>query len=395
MSGRLAISDVAPVVNSGSHPTKAVVGEHIPITATVWREGHEAVAAEVVWRCEDGRSPARTVPMTLADPGLDHWQAVVVPDRQGMWSYHVEAWGDPWATWLHGIRAKIAAGHRAHQVAADLETGARLLERLAAQSGEPQAPLLAAARLRRTDLDLTRRLEPALGEAMAELAGRTPLRDLLTPGAEHRIWADRERALHGAWYELFPRSTGGTDATGAAVHGTFTTAAAELPRVAAMGFDVVYLPPVHPIGHTHRKGPNNALHAGPGDVGSPWAVGSAEGGHDAVHPELGTLEDFDAFVSPPEACTWRSPWTSRSSAPPITRGYANTPSGSPPGPTGRSPTPRTRPRPTRTSIPSTSTTTPRACRPNCCASCCSGPTAECASSASTTRTPSRCPSGTL
>ena len=297
MSGRLAISDVAPVVNSGSHPTKAVVGEHIPITATVWREGHEAVAAEVVWRCEDGRSPARTVPMTLADPGLDHWQAVVVPDRQGMWSYHVEAWGDPWATWLHGIRAKIAAGHRAHQVAADLETGARLLERLAARSGEPQAPLLAAARLRRTDLDLTRRLEPALGEAMAELAGRTPLRDLLTPGAEHRIWADRERALHGAWYELFPRSTGGTDATGAAVHGTFTTAAAELPRVAAMGFDVVYLPPVHPIGHTHRKGPNNALHAGPGDVGSPWAVGSAEGGHDAVHPELGTLEDFDAFVS--------------------------------------------------------------------------------------------------
>jgi starch synthase (maltosyl-transferring) len=288
---------VAPVVDNGTYPTKAVVGEHVPVTATVWREGHEAVAANVVWRHEDGQSPATSVAMSLADPGLDHWKAVVVPDREGMWTYHIEAWGDPWSTWLHGIRAKTAAGLRAKALSADLETGARLLERLAAESGEPQTPLLAAARLRRADLDLTLRLEPALGEGIAELVRRHPLRDLLTPGPEHRIWADRARALHGAWYELFPRSTGGTDTAGNAVHGTFATAAADLPRVAAMGFDVVYLPPVHPIGHTHRKGPNNSLHAGPDDVGSPWAVGSAEGGHDAVHPQLGTLDDFDAFVS--------------------------------------------------------------------------------------------------
>ncbi|CAL9674842.1 alpha-1,4-glucan--maltose-1-phosphate maltosyltransferase [Streptomyces sp. enrichment culture] len=297
MIGRFAISDVAPVIDDGTHPTKAVVGEHVPVTATVWREGHEAVAATVVWQHEDRQTPATSVPMTLSDPGLDCWEAIVVPDREGMWTYHIEAWGDPWSTWLHGIQAKTAVGHRAEALAADLETGALLLERLAAESGEPQAPLLAAARLRRADLDLAQRLEPALGEGIAELVRRRPLRDLLTPGPEHRIWADRVRALHGAWYELFPRSTGGTDPAGNPVHGTFATAAADLPRIAAMGFDVVYLPPIHPIGRTHRKGPNNSLHAGPEDVGSPWAVGSTEGGHDAVHPQLGTIQDFDAFVA--------------------------------------------------------------------------------------------------
>lgn len=296
MSGRFAISDMAPVVENGSHPAKAVVGEHVPITATVWREGHEAVAATVVLRHEDGRTPELRTAMSLTDPGLDRWRAVVVPDREGMWTYRVEAWADPWGTWLHGIRAKTADGRRAETLAADLETGARLLERLAADSGEPREPLRAAARLRRTDLDLGARLAPALDTAVQDIVRRHPLRDLLTPGPTHRVWADRPRALHGAWYELFPRSTGGTDTAGEPVHGTFTTAAADLPRIAAMGFDVVYLPPVHPIGHTHRKGPNNSLRAGPGDVGSPWAIGSPQGGHDTVHPALGTLDDFDAFV---------------------------------------------------------------------------------------------------
>ncbi len=182
-------------------------------------------------------------------------------------------------------------------MAVDLETGARLLERLAAQSGQPQVPLLAAARLRRSDLPLDQRLGPALGEEVQALVSHSPLRDLLTPGPQHRIWVDRRRALYGAWYEMFPRSTGGRGPDGAALHGTFGTAAQELPRIAAMEFDVVYLPPIHPIGHTHRKGPNNTLTAGPDDVGSPWAVGSAEGGHDAIHPQLGTLADFQAFVA--------------------------------------------------------------------------------------------------
>ncbi|MFE0105119.1 alpha-1,4-glucan--maltose-1-phosphate maltosyltransferase [Streptomyces sp. NPDC059009] len=297
MKGRLAISEVAPVVSDGSYPAKAVVGEHVPVSATVWREGHEAVGADVVWRHSDGRDPAVTVPMTLVDAGLDRWESVVVPDREGMWSFHVEAWGDPWATWSRGIRAKEADGQQARQLAADLEAGARLLERLARESHHPQVPLHAAARLRRADLPLAERLEPALGPAVADLVRAHPLRDLLTRGPEHRVWADRTRALYGAWYELFPRSTGGHDADGTPVHGTFTTAAADLERIAAMGFDVVYLPPVHPIGHTHRKGPNNTLNAGPDDVGSPWAIGSPDGGHDAIHPQLGGIEDFDAFVA--------------------------------------------------------------------------------------------------
>ncbi|MFF1484086.1 alpha-1,4-glucan--maltose-1-phosphate maltosyltransferase [Streptomyces sp. NPDC058319] len=297
MIGRLAISEVEPVVSDGSHPAKAVVGEHVPVHATVWREGHEAVAADVVLAPADGASPPRTVPMELDDPGLDRWRAVIVPDREGMWTYRVDAWGDPWRSWLHGVRAKRDAGQSAAALAADLESGARLLERLAQQSGRPHVPLHAAARLRRADLPLARRLEAALGEEVRELVAASPLRDLLTRGPENRIWVDRRRALYGSWYEMFPRSTGGRDPQGAAVHGTFATAERELPRIAAMGFDVVYLPPVHPVGRSHRKGPNNTLDAGPEDVGSPWAVGSAEGGHDAVHPRLGTLADFRAFVS--------------------------------------------------------------------------------------------------
>ncbi|MFI0779288.1 alpha-1,4-glucan--maltose-1-phosphate maltosyltransferase [Streptomyces sp. NPDC021212] len=297
MTGRFAITDVGPVVDGGSYPAKAVVGEHVPVTATVWREGHDAVAAGVVWRHIDTQDTVTRVPMALTDQGLDRWEATVVPDREGMWLYHVEAWGDPWATWLHTVRAKTVAGWQAERLAADLETGARLLERLAAECGEPQTPLLAAARLRRDDLELPRRLGPALAEEISALIARHPLQDLLTPGTVQHVWVDRARALHGAWYEMFPRSTGGTNSTGSPVHGTFATAAKDLPRIAGMGFDVVYLPPVHPIGSTHRKGPNNSLHAGPGDVGSPWAVGSADGGHDAIHPALGTLEDFDAFVA--------------------------------------------------------------------------------------------------
>ncbi|MFI7276590.1 maltotransferase domain-containing protein [Streptomyces sp. NPDC049879] len=301
MSGRLAVSDITPVVSGGTRPSKAVVGEHVPVTATVWREGHERVAASVVWSGPGRDARPVTLPMTLVDEGLDRWEATVVPDREGMWSFRVDAWGDPWATWLSDIRALTSAGRRAEALANELETGARLLDRLAAEAGgqgaDPAPARDAAAALRRAGLPLERRLAPALGGAVAALVARHPLRDLVTRGPVRHIETDRQRALAGAWYEMFPRSTGGRDAGGRPVHGTFATAAADLPRIAAMGFDVVYLPPVHPIGTTHRKGPDNALVAGPGDVGSPWAVGSHEGGHDAVHPLLGTLADFRDFVT--------------------------------------------------------------------------------------------------
>jgi starch synthase (maltosyl-transferring) len=313
MIGRLGIDEVTPAVDDGRYPSKAVVGEHIPVAATIWREGHAALAAAVVWRGPGPGGAREVLPMTASGEGDDRWTAVAVPDRPGVWSYRVEAWSDPWATWRQGMLAHLEAGRTAQDLANELEIGARLLERHAEQAaadragpertaadgaGADQAWLRRAAdALRDERAPLADRVPPALADRTTRIAARYPLRELLTTGREFEIQVDRGRALAGAWYELFPRSTGGRDAHGRPVHGTFATTAAHLPRVAAMGFDVVYLPPVHPIGVTHRKGPDNALAAGPDDVGSPWAIGSAHGGHDAVHPELGTLEDFDALVA--------------------------------------------------------------------------------------------------
>jgi starch synthase (maltosyl-transferring) len=298
--GRLIIEEVHPVVDgAGPFPAKAVVGEHVPLRATVWREGHDAVAAHAVWRGPGGQ-PARTTAMTLVDEGLDRWEAVVVPDQQGEWTFRIDAWADPWQTWRSTVEAKAAARLPAELLANDLETGARLLERQSRRSRRAavrRALLAAAARLRTPTLGVAARLEAAAAPEVLRSFTSQPLRELHTRGRTHRLRVDRPRARFSAWYELFPRSSGGADESGNPVHGTFATAAAELPRIAAMGFDVVYLPPVHPIGEVNRKGRDNALRAAPGDVGSPWAVGSAAGGHDAVHPNLGTLDDFDDLVA--------------------------------------------------------------------------------------------------
>jgi starch synthase (maltosyl-transferring) len=232
-------------------------------------------------------------------PGTDAWLAMITPDTPGMWSFRVDAWGDPWTTWRQGVAAKRLAGQDGADLALDLETGARLLARAARRrEGAQRLALLdAAAVLRDTTLPLNERLAPADSHPVRITMYEHPLREFVTRGETYRVWVDRERALFGSWYELFPRSTGGWDATGEPVHGTFATATAELDRVARMGFDVVYLPPIHPIGEIHRKGRNNSVVSTGDDPGSPWAVGSADGGHDAVHPALGTLADFDALVT--------------------------------------------------------------------------------------------------
>jgi len=303
MTGRLAIDDVTPAVAGGCLPSKAVVGEILPIGATVWCEGHDAVAAEVVWRRVDpeaGALTARHVPMLPGEPGTDRFVATVVADEPGLWSFRVDAWSDPWATWRHAVTVKIEAGQTAAELANDLEVGARLLHRVGRRPSErPHRDLLfgAANALRDPTLPLRARVAPALFPAVAKIMTERPVRELITRGRTRQVYVDRRRALFGSWYELFPRSTGGRDETGRAVPGSFVTASKDLDRVAEMGFDVVYLPPIHPIGTVHRKGPDNSVEAAPGDVGSPWAIGSAEGGHDAVHPELGTLEDFDAVVA--------------------------------------------------------------------------------------------------
>ena len=298
MTGRLGIDDVSPMVSGGRHPSKAVVGEAVPISATVWREGHDAVAANVVWR-KVGGGTAHYVRMTPTEEGSDRFTAAVIPDEPGLWTFRVDAWSDPWSTWRHAVTVKLDAGQSADELANDLEIGARLLQRVARRPGErPQRDLLlgAANALRDPALPLHARVAPALFPAVEKIMTERPVRELITRGRPQQIYVDRTRALFGSWYEFFPRSTGGVDESGRPIHGTFVTAAKELDRVAAMGFDVVYLPPIHPVGKVHRKGRNNNVNAGPGDVGSPWAIGSDEGGHDAIDPELGTAEDFEAFV---------------------------------------------------------------------------------------------------
>ncbi|MFI9635131.1 maltotransferase domain-containing protein [Nocardia sp. NPDC051929] len=294
MTGRIAIDDTAPSI-PGGRPAKAVVGEVFPVRTVVWREGHDAVAATLVVRAPGASRPAR-VRMT-PDYEPDVFNATFTPNTPGAWTYRIEGWSDPIATWRSAIEAKLAVGQSAVDLANDLELGARLFDRAAQAVPKKQFERLrAVAAALRGDEQLPARVAPAFTEEVAGILRATPLRDLVTRGPQHTVLVERHRALYGSWYEFFPRSTGGRDATGEPVHGTFVTAAKDLPRIAAMGFDVVYLPPIHPIGEVNRKGRNNALTAESGDVGSPWAIGSRHGGHDAVHPELGTEADFAEFV---------------------------------------------------------------------------------------------------
>lgn len=301
--GRIPVLDVSPLVDAGRRPAKAVVGETFLVTATVFREGHDAVNANVVLRDPRGRSGPWTPMRELAE-GSDRWGAYVTPTAPGRWSYLVEAWSDPVATWRRTASVKLPAGI---DTALVLEDGARLLEQAA--GGVPKkdgrAHVLAAVdALRDPGLPPLSRLAAALAPEVLELLDRYPLRELVSASRPLPLQVDRERALYGSWYEFFPRSEGAVvDPTGVEPprSGTLRTAAERLPAVAAMGFDVVYLPPVHPVGRAFRKGPDNTLTAGPHDVGSPWAIGSPEGGHDAVHPDLGTIEDFDHFVAEAQA----------------------------------------------------------------------------------------------
>ncbi|MGW6355240.1 alpha-1,4-glucan--maltose-1-phosphate maltosyltransferase [Streptomyces sp. NPDC055092] len=296
--GRIPVLDVQPLVDHGRRPAKAVAGESFQVSATVFREGHDAVAANVVLRSPRGRTGPWT-PMRELAPGTDRWGAQVTPTSEGRWTYTVEAWGDPVTTWRRHAQIKVPAGIDTELV---LEEGALLHERAAEgvpqRKGQRETVLRAAAALRDTARPAAARLAAALTPKVDEVLARHPLRELVTSSGPLPLLVERERALYGAWYEFFPRSEGAIVREGEPpVSGTFHTAAKRLPAIAAMGFDVLYLPPVHPIGTTYRKGPDNSLSPGPHDVGVPWAIGSPEGGHDAVHPDLGTLDDFDAFVS--------------------------------------------------------------------------------------------------
>ena len=296
--GRIPVTEVFPVVEDGRWPAKAVPGEVIPIRATVFREGHDRFGATAVLVRPDG-TDGPSARMVEILPGLDRYEARLAADAPGDWGLRVEGWSDPYATWAHDAGIKVPAGI---DVPLMLEEGARVLDRAAAvpgrDSGDAAALTAAAEQLRNETLTDGERLSAGLAGPVVDALDRLPLRDHVSPSATYPLQVDRSRALAGSWYEIFPRSLGsGSDEQGNWYTGTLRTAAERLDRIAAMGFDVLYLTPISPIGATNRKGRNNTLDARPDDPGSPYGIGSPDGGHDVIHPDLGTFDDFDALVA--------------------------------------------------------------------------------------------------
>lgn len=296
--GRIPVTEVFPVIEDGRWPSKAVVGELFPVRATIFREGHDRYGATAVLVRPDG-TDGPSAPMVDITPGLDRYEARLAADAEGDWGIRIDGWSDLYATWRHSAEIKIPAGI---DIELMLEEGARVLERAAAVEGRTQADaelLLGVAKnMRDGAADPQRRLAAGTSEQVTAILAALPLRDLLSSSATYPLQVDRRAALTGSWYEIFPRSHGAyQNADGTWVSGTLATATKSLDRIAAMGFDVLYLTPISPIGVTNRKGRNNTLEAFDGDPGSPYGIGAAAGGHDVIHPDLGTFADFDAFVA--------------------------------------------------------------------------------------------------
>ncbi|MDP8969556.1 MAG: alpha-1,4-glucan--maltose-1-phosphate maltosyltransferase [Actinomycetota bacterium] len=292
MKGRVQIQRITPSVDCGRYAAKAIVGDDVIVGADVFREGHEQVAAVIRFR-GPGDSGWREAP--LRHDVNDRWYGDFHVDEIGPWRYGVVAWTDYYGSWLDGLVKKHAAGQT--DLGLELEEGARLLERRHGKTPKAaRAPLEETAAILRRPGPLDDKVAAAGDPELLALLERHPERlDATTSRPDLPLWVDRERARFSAWYEMFPRSEGATETAG----GTFADAAKRLPAIAEMGFDVLYLPPIHPIGRTHRKGRTGPqdLSPGPHDPGVPWAIGSPEGGHKAVHPELGTIDDFDDFVA--------------------------------------------------------------------------------------------------
>jgi starch synthase (maltosyl-transferring) len=279
--GAIVIDQLRPATPGGSGRPKTSVGEATPVQARIFRDGHDLLAARVSWRKAGGRKWTRS---PLEQTVNDIWVGTVTCTEVGPHEVVVEAWTDVFATWRKELRLKVGANQ---DVTTELEEGARILERFVpACSGKGRSRVEeTVATIRDDSATMDVRLNAALDDALVPLVAGIPHEGDLTAAEPISLWVDRERARHSAWYEFFPRSEGG-----------FKGSLDRLDAVAEMGFDVVYFPPIHPIGTTARKGPNNTLDPGPDDVGSPWAIGGPEGGHTAIHPDLGTEEEFVAVV---------------------------------------------------------------------------------------------------
>ena len=284
---RVVIEGVKPEVDGGRFAVKRVVGDRVTVEADAFADGHDVIVCRLLYRHESEPDWSEVPMLPL---GNDRWRGEFTVPRLGRYRYTITAWVDPFLSWRSEFARRMNA-----DLPPAAKVGSLLLARAANRAGADDA-----ARLRLAGQQLARAADPeelrrlALSDEITALASRYPdRRSAATYEKELSVVVDRERARFSAWYEIFPRSASPQPGR----HGTFRDVEARLPYVAEMGFDVLYLPPIHPIGRSYRKGPNNVLEAGPDDVGSPWAIGAAEGGHKAIHPELGTLEDFRRLVA--------------------------------------------------------------------------------------------------
>jgi starch synthase (maltosyl-transferring) len=285
---RVVIERVSPEIDCGRFGIKRVVGESVVVEADVFADGHDQVACQVLYG--QGANALQSSPMTPL--GNDRWRGTFPVESLGCYRYTVEGWIDPFRTWLVALRKKADAGQDVHL---ELLMGGELIEEASARASRDDAERLRqwAARLREA-ANSPQGAAMAFEETLIEIMERYPSRGFSSRySKELSVTVDRQKARFSTWYEVFPRSCSREPGR----HGTFRDCEQRLPYIASMGFDVVYLPPIHPVGLTFRKGKNNTEDAKPVDVGSPWAIGSAEGGHKSIHSQLGTLADFKRFVA--------------------------------------------------------------------------------------------------
>lgn len=285
---RIAIESVEPVVEAGRFAAKAIAGQPVTVGAVVFTDGHELMAAQLLWRLAD-RSDWNTQPMTLI--GNDHWKASFLPAETGRLVFAVEAWWDEYGTYCNELQKKHAAGLKLNL---EIEEGRlHLLGAINRANGQQADQLRQFVELLGQTDDRDAQVALLLDDQTRQLMEDTSERSFRLRSHEYPLEVERPLAQFASWYELFPRSV----TNDASRHGTFRDVIGRLPEIVAMGFDVVYFPPIHPIGKTHRKGRNNTLNAAPADPGSPYAIGSEEGGHESIHPELGSLDDFRELVA--------------------------------------------------------------------------------------------------
>ncbi len=298
---RVLVEDLTPQVDRGRYPAKRVLGDAVEVRAAVFADGHDHVAARLLFRHSGDKAWSS---VTMAPLGNDVYQGTFTLDRLGSWEFFVEGWIDHFDTWYSDLQKRIdgqpdplhpAPGSTPQNIPLALRSGAILLQEGAARAEGSDAKLLAQVAdslLWLADQKAERYDFPLSSDILAVMARSPDLRFASNSGDPLPLWCDRERARFSSWYELFPRSASATPMH----HGTLADVEARVPEIAGMGFDVLYLPPVHPIGKAFRKGPNNSVVAKEGDDGSPWAVGSAEGGHKAIHRQLGTVADLERLA---------------------------------------------------------------------------------------------------